>query len=96
MKGFTVLEMILVLTIIMIVFMITLPNIQQKRDIVNNKGCDVLVEVVNSQILMYQLETGETDVSMDDLIREGYLKESQRKCPNGKEIVIYDNEAKQQ
>lgn len=96
MKGFTVLEMILVLTIIMIVFMLTLPNIQQKRDIVNNKGCDVLVEVVNSQILMYQLETGETDVSMDDLIREGYLKESQRKCPNGNEIVIYDNEAKQQ
>lgn len=96
MKGFTVLEMILVLTIIMIVFMITLPNIQQKRDIVNKKGCDVLVEVVNSQILMYQLETGETDVSMDDLIREGYLKESQRMCPNGKEIVIYNNEAKQQ
>ena len=62
MKGFTVLEMILVLTIIMIVFMLTLPNIQQKRDIVNNKGCDILIEVVNSQILMYQLETGETDV----------------------------------
>ena len=96
MKGFTVLEMILVLTIIMIVFLLTLPNIQQKRDIVNNKGCEVLTEVVNSQILMYQLETGEQDVTMDDLIHEGYLKESQRKCPNGKEIVIYDGEATQQ
>ena len=96
MKGFTVLEMILVLTIIMIVFLLTLPNIQQKREIVNNKGCEVLVEVVNSQILMYQLENGEVAVTMDDLINEGYLKESQRMCPNGKEIVIVDGEAMQE
>ena len=93
MKGFTVLEMILVLTIIMIVFLLTLPNIQQKRNIVNNKGCDVLVEVVNSQILMYQLETGDHSVSMEDLIDGGYLKESQRTCPNGSEIYIEDGQA---
>ena len=94
MKGFTALEMILVLTIIMIVFLLTLPNIQQKRTIVNNKGCEVLVEVVNSQILMYQLETGDEHVTMDDLISKGYLKESQRSCPNGKRIVIDGGEAK--
>lgn len=93
MKGFTVLEMILVLTIIMIVFLLTLPNIQQKRSIVNNKGCEVLKEVVNSQILMYQLETGDSSVTMDDLINEGYLKESQRTCPNGSEIYIENGQA---
>ena len=93
MKGFTVLEMILVLTIIMIVFLLTLPNIQQKRTIVNNKGCEVLKEVVNSQILMYQLETGDSSVTMDDLINEGYLKESQRTCPNGSEIYIENGQA---
>lgn len=96
MKAFTVLEMILVLTILMIVFLITLPNIQQKRTIVNNKGCDMLVEVVNSQILMYQLETNDANVSLDDLIDKGYLKPSQRTCPNGSRIVIVDGEAKAQ
>lgn len=92
-KGFTVLEMILVLTIITVVFLLTLPNIQQKREIINEKGCDALVEVVNSQILMYQLEHGVEDVNLMDLVEEGYLKESQTKCPNGKSITIIDGQA---
>ena len=84
---------LIVLTIIMIVFLLTLPNIQQKREIINDKGCDALIEVVNSQILMYQLEHGEVDVSIQDLIDEGYLKESQGKCPNGSAIRIVNGQA---
>ena len=33
-KGFTVLEMILVLSVISLIFLITLPNIQQKNKII--------------------------------------------------------------
>ena len=51
--GFTVLEMILVLSVISLIFLITLPNIQQKEQIIRKKGCEALVEVVNSQILLY-------------------------------------------
>ena len=93
MKGFTVLEMILVLSVISIVFLITLPNIQQKREIIQTKGCDALVEVVNSQILLYQLEHDTAEVDMDDLVQGGYLKENQRACPNGKRIVIRNGQA---
>ena len=35
-KGFTVLEMILVLSVISLVFLITLPNIQQKNEIIQS------------------------------------------------------------
>lgn len=93
-KGFTILEMIIVLSIISLVFLITLPNIQQKQKIIQTKGCEALVEVVNSQILLYEIENLEPPTSIDQLISGDYLKESQRRCPNGKMIEIYDGEAK--
>jgi len=92
-KSFTVLEMLLVLTIITVVFILTLPNIQQKRDIINKKGCEALIEVVNSQILLYELENGDSGVSIDVLIKDGYLKEKQAQCPDGTKISIRNGQA---
>lgn len=92
-KGFTILEMIIVLSIISLIFLLTLPNIQQKRDIIDNKGCEALIEVVNSQILLYEVDTLETPDDISQLIDEGYLKEGQARCPNGKHIEIVDGEA---
>ena len=71
-KGFTILEMILVLTVVSIIVLITVPNIAQKKRIINNKGCQALLEIINSQILLYDLETGEMPGDVDDLIAEGY------------------------
>lgn len=92
-KAFTILEMIIVLTIVALLFLLTLPNIQQKKEIIDNNGCESLVEVVNSQILLYEVDHIESPSSIDVLIEEGYLKESQRVCPNGKEIYISAGEA---
>lgn len=92
-KGFTVLEMILVLSVISLVFLITLPNIQQKNKIIQSKGCDALKKVVDSQILLYEVEHLETPSSIQDLISEGYLDEGQNRCPNGSFIEIVDGEA---
>ncbi|MEG0264815.1 MAG: competence type IV pilus major pilin ComGC [Erysipelotrichaceae bacterium] len=92
-KGFTILEMIIVLSVIALIFLITLPNIQQKQKIIQKKGCNALVEVVNGQILLFELETLEKPGGIDDLIQGGYLKESQRRCPNGDNIEIIDGEA---
>jgi competence protein ComGC len=47
-KGFTLLEMIIVVTIISILFLLTVPNIQKVLGIVDKKGCDALVKVVDS------------------------------------------------
>lgn len=91
--GFTILEMILVLSVISLVFLITLPNIQQKNKIIQEKGCEALVKVVDSQILLYELEHLETPSSIQELIDEGYLEEGQQRCPNGSMIGIVDGEA---
>lgn len=92
-KGFTILEMIIVLTIIALIFLLTLPNIQQKRKVIDSKGCEALIEVVNAQILLYEVDTLETPGSMSELIAGGYIKESQQRCPDGKNITIAGGEA---
>ena len=92
-KGFTVLEMIIVLSVISLVFLITLPNIQQKQNIIQTKGCQALISVVDSQILLYELEHLDTPYSIDELIQEGYLKEGQDRCPTGEMIDIVDGQA---
>ena len=79
-KGFTVLEMILVLSVISLIFLITLPNIQQKNKIIQTKGCEALTSVVDSQILLYEVENLVTPDSINDLIEGGYLKEGQNRC----------------
>ncbi len=92
-KGFTILEMIIVLTIIALIFLLTLPNIQQKKEIINTKGCEALIEVVNAQILLYEIDHNVPPTSIGVLISEGYLKESQQTCPDNSKIVISNGEA---
>ena len=91
-KGFTILEMILVLTVIAVIVLITLPNVTQKKKVINEVGCKALVEVVNSQILTYELDGGSCS-SIDQLVNSGFLKPEQTSCPDGRKITIVDGKA---
>ena len=75
-SGFTILEMMIVLSIVALLFLLTLPNIQQKEAIIEEKGCEALTSVVDAQILLYEIDTLQTPTSVDQLISKGYLKES--------------------
>lgn len=92
-NGFTILEMIIVLSIIALIFLLTLPNIQQKQKIIHAKGCDALIEVANAQALLYEVEHLSPPSSMSDMISQGYLKEAQRRCPGGEIIEIVNGQA---
>ena len=92
-NGFTLLEMLVVMLIIEIILLLTLPNLQQKEKIIRTKGCGALVEVVNSAILLYEIDNERTPSSIDELISQGYLKEGQNACPNGTAVSIVNGEA---
>ncbi|MFV0382175.1 MAG: competence type IV pilus major pilin ComGC [Breznakia sp.] len=92
-KGFTILEMIIVLTIIALVFLLTLPNIRQKKEIINTKGCEALVDVINAQILLYEVDKGSVPESLSELVSGGYIKETQTTCPNGSNITLSNGQA---
>lgn len=92
-KAFTLLEMIIVLSIVALLFLLTLPNIQQKKEVIDSQGCKSLIEVVNSQILLFEVDHVDSPASLEELISQGYLKESQATCPNGQKVYISEGEA---
>ena len=71
----------------------TLPNIQQKEKIIRNKGCEALLEIVNSQIMLYEIDQLETPTSVQELIDFGYLKKGQDTCPDHSQVVIENGQA---
>ena len=99
-NGFTILEMMIVMLIVALLLLITLPNIQQKEKIIllihlllKNKGCEALLEIVNSQIMLYEIDQLETPTSVQELIDFGYLKKGQDTCPDHSKVVIVDGQA---
>jgi len=91
-KGFTLIEMLIVLFIISILLLVTIPNITKSNEAVEGKGCEALVELVETQMELYRINhpNNEYPTSIDDLTDE-YLNEDQTKCPDGKLITIDEN-----
>ncbi|WP_083647643.1 competence type IV pilus major pilin ComGC [Ileibacterium valens] len=92
-NGFTILEMMIVMLVIALLLLVTLPNIQQKEKIIRAKGCEALLDIVDSQILLYEIDHLETPSDISDLIAEGYLDKGQDRCPDGSEVFIDDGQA---
>ena len=76
-NAFTVLEMMIVMLVVALLLLITLPNIQQKEKIIRSKGCSALLDIVNSQILLYEIDHDQTPTSISQLIEGGYLEKNQ-------------------
>jgi len=92
-QGFTMLEMIVVISIISVLFLLEIPNIQKTMQNIDNKGCDALLKVVDSAILEFKLEFNDYPDDVYDLVNAGYLSEQQVKCHNNERIVIINGQA---
>jgi len=86
-KGFTLVEMLIVLLVVSILLLITVPNVTKHNSVIKDKGCDALVKMVEAQVQAYELDN---DVEVNDIgviVSDGYLKETPA-CPNGAQITI--------
>lgn len=92
-KGFTLLEMTIVVIIISVIFLLTVPSIKKTLGIVNGKGCKAMTKVADSAILQYKMEYDRYPGSTADLISAGLLTEDQAKCDGSKNLVISDGQA---
>ncbi len=92
-KGFTLLEMIIVVSVLSILFLLAVPNISKVMQSIEDKGCDALVKVVDTAIIQYKLDFDEYPNSTSDLINSGLLNENQIKCKNNKIINILNGQA---
>lgn len=92
-KGFTLLEMIVVLSVMTLLFLLTIPNIQKVMTLFDRKGCEAQLKVIDAAILEYKLEFGEQTEDPDQLIEAGYLTEQQFTCQNNDRIIIENGQA---
>lgn len=79
-KGFTLIEMLLVLFIIAVLLLLILPNMASQKDNVQAKGDEALQTTYDSQASLYQMDEDVTSKpSVDTLQSAGYLTDKQAK-----------------
>jgi competence protein ComGC len=85
-RGFTLVEMMIVLMIISTLLLITIPNVTKNNTSVKNKGCDALVQLIGAQVQAYEIEVGDTPPDLQTLIDDGYIKTFT--CPGGGDVQL--------
>lgn len=85
-KGFTLIEMLIVLLVISVLLLITIPNVTKHNSSIQEKGCDGLINMVQAQATAYEIDNNKTP-SVDELIAGDYLRDTPV-CPNGNSVVI--------
>lgn len=91
-KGFTLVEMLIVLMIISVLVLISIPNVLKHFQSVDAKGCDAYIKMVQSQVQAYKIDHNKYP-SVADLLSKKYLTSDKAQCPDGRAIVI-DGEGK--
>ncbi|HEL1605498.1 TPA: prepilin-type N-terminal cleavage/methylation domain-containing protein [Streptococcus suis] len=77
-KGFTLVEMLVVLGIISLLLLLFVPNLSQQKDAIQKKGNAAVVKVVESQMELYELEY-DKEATVADLqaAGSGYITQKQ-------------------
>lgn len=86
-KGFTLIEMLIVMLIITVLIAIAIPNVSKQTTAVDEKGCKAFVQMVQGQVESYRMDE-KTIPTITDLVSEGYLKSGETTCPNGDVVNI--------
>lgn len=86
-KGFTLIEMMVVLLIISVLILIAIPNVTKHSATIDAKGCEAYVKMVQGQVEAYRIDLKATP-TIQELVDEEYLVDGETSCPNGSEIQI--------
>ncbi|WP_078552871.1 competence type IV pilus major pilin ComGC [Bacillus alkalicellulosilyticus] len=85
-KGFTLVEMMIVLLIISILLLIAVPNMTKNSSVAQSKGCEATIELLQTQVGAYEVEKGAKPATLQVLLDEDYVDRIQ--CPDGKELTL--------
>jgi competence protein ComGC len=84
-KGFTLLEMLLVMLVISVLLLLIIPNVVTQRTAVQSKGCEALIKSVEAQAQAYELEHNKLP-TIAELKTGNYI--TTETCPDGKTLSI--------
>lgn len=88
-KGFTLIEMLIVLAVITLLLILVVPNLADQNENIHKNSEETLIKMAENQTQVYFIETGKKPTSIKQLVDEGYL--STDEIANGKRILIYVN-----
>ena len=86
-KGFTLIEMMVVLLIISVLILIAIPNVTKHSATIDEKGCEAYVKMVQGQVEAYRIDL-KSIPTIENLTTNGYLNVGETTCPNGDLIEI--------
>ncbi|MDN4493314.1 competence type IV pilus major pilin ComGC [Ureibacillus aquaedulcis] len=87
-KGFTLIEMLIVLLIISVLILVTIPNVTKHFTTIDNKGCEAYLKMVQGQVEAYKIDHNALP-TLGQLKTGGYLTDDEETaCPNGDLIEI--------
>jgi len=87
-RAFTLIEMIIVLLVISVLLVVSLPNISSQSSAINTKGCKAFQQMVQAQVESYRMNYNALPDSIVELQEEGYLRENETACPDGRLLAI--------
>ncbi|MEY8446671.1 competence type IV pilus major pilin ComGC [Enterococcus ratti] len=83
-KGFTLIEMLIVLLVISALVLLFIPNISRYRDHVNKEGRQAVLQLVDAQKELYSLQNNGKVPTISELLKEGYIKQEHADAYNKK------------
>lgn len=90
-KGFTLVELLVVVLILGALAAIAIPRISQSAEAAKINACKTNVDLINSQIELYYATAGEWPKNLNDLAKDSeYFPDGLPECPLGTEYK-YDN-----
>ncbi|WP_117169234.1 competence type IV pilus major pilin ComGC [Paraliobacillus sediminis] len=87
-KGFTLIEMLIVLAVITTLLILLIPNLADKNETVQNKGCAALIQMTDNQLESYKIDHGAYPATISILVDEEYIQSDT--CSNGTKQIVYD------
>jgi competence protein ComGC len=87
-KGFTLIEMLIVLMIISVLLLIAVPNMMKNTDVAANKGCEATTKLLQSQVYAYNLENEVELLDLETLEEAGFVDNTS--CPDGTTLKLID------
>lgn len=91
-RGFTLIEMLIVMLVISVLLLLIIPNLANQTNNVNDRGCDALLAVVQAQADAYYLEERERASNISVLVTNDYISSDQQSC-GVKNIKVVNGEA---